>query len=419
MSGLSGKRILLIISGGIAAYKTLELIRRLREKGHAVRAVLTSAGKEFVSALSVASLTGEKVFDDLFSLTDEATIGHIELSRDADLVVVAPATADLIAKMAHGLADDLASTLLLATDKKVLLAPAMNLRMWLNRATARNVATLKSDGSIFVGPEEGDMACGEYGPGRMSEPPAILAAIEEALAQGAAIPLPPGLGRPAAAGPLAGRRVIVTSGPTHEPIDPVRYIGNRSSGRQGHALAAAAAAAGAETILISGPVALADPAGVATVHVETAREMLKAVEAALPADIFISAAAVADWRPESFAAEKIKKGKVEAPALTLVENPDILASFARRASERPKLVIGFAAETERLVEYAQAKLAAKGCDMIIANAVGTGTEVFGGARNKVTLLTRQGTEPWPSLDKEEVASRLALRLAEMLKESGA
>jgi phosphopantothenoylcysteine decarboxylase/phosphopantothenate--cysteine ligase len=415
MTPVSARRVLLVIGGGIAAYKSLELIRRLREKSMMVRAVLTSAAKNFVTPLSVASLTGAKVYDELFALTDEATMGHIELSRDADLVVVAPATADLLAKMAQGHADDLASTLLLATDKKILVAPAMNLRMWLAQATRRNVATLKQDGVLFVGPEDGDMACGEYGPGRMSEPPAILEAIEAALARGTKIALPADLeGAPRPRPLLAGRRVVVTSGPTHEPIDPVRFIGNRSSGRQGHAIARAAAAAGAEVVLVSGPVALADPAGVTTWHVETAQDMLDAVEAALPADVFVSVAAVADWRPEAPAPEKLKKGMSAAPVLTLVETPDILAKVSARPSDRPALVVGFAAETENLLDHARAKLARKACDMILANDVGGDGSVMGLDSNEVTLVTSRGEERWPRMAKEAVAQRLVDRLAKML-----
>jgi phosphopantothenoylcysteine decarboxylase/phosphopantothenate--cysteine ligase len=414
MTELAAKRVLLIIGGGIAAYKTLDLVRRLRERGASVRAVMTAAAARFVTPLSVASLTRNKVFDDLFDLTDEATMGHIELSRDADLVVVAPATADLLAKMAHGLANDLATTLLLATDKKTLVAPAMNLRMWLSPATVRNVATLRADGVLFVGPESGEMACGEYGPGRMSEPLEILAAIKAALLQETALPLPEGLAGQGSAGPLAGRRVLVTSGPTLEPIDPVRFIANRSSGKQGHAIARAAAAAGAEVVLVSGPVGLQDPLGVETIHVETAREMLRAVEAALPADIFIAAAAVADWRPAEPEAQKIKKNGESVPSLSLVENPDILATIAARSAARPALVVGFAAETEKLVENAKAKLARKGCDMIIANDVGGAADVMGGERNEVTLLTPGDKESWPSLGKDEVARRLIAKLAAML-----
>ena len=414
MSGLSKKRILLIIGGGIAAYKTLDLIRRLREKGIAIRAVMTAAAQQFVTPLSVASLSGEKVFTDLFSLTDEAAIGHIELSREADLIVIAPATADLLAKMAHGLADDLASTLLLATDKKTLVAPAMNLRMWLAAPTLRNVAALRGDGVIFSGPADGDMACGEYGPGRMSEPLDILAAIEAALAGDTVLPPPADLG---AGGALDGLRVVVTSGPTHEPIDPVRYIANRSSGKQGHAIAAAARAAGASVTLVSGPVALADPSGVTTIHVETAEEMRRAVDAALPADIFIGAAAVADWRAVETAPEKLKKGAGATQALTLVENPDILAAIGRRDRDRPALVVGFAAETEFLIEHAQEKRLAKGCDLIVANSVGAGSNVFGGEMNEVTLVAADGLERWPSLSKKEVAARLVARLAVKLNEA--
>lgn len=412
---LDGKRILLVIGGGIAAYKALDLIRRLRERGAAVTAVLTPAAREFVTPLSVASLSGNKVYEDLFSLTDEAEMGHIELSRAADLVIVAPATADLMAKAANGLANDLASTLLLATDTRILMAPAMNLRMWLHPATLRNVAQLKADGTLFSGPSDGEMACGEYGPGRMREPLEIVAAAEAALSGDTSIALPAGVGRPELArGPLAGRRVLVTSGPTHEPLDPVRYIANRSSGRQGHAIAAAAARAGAEVVLVSGPVAIADPAGVATRHVETARDMLAAVEAALPVDLFIGAAAVADWRAEDVGDQKIKKAASGVPALRLVENPDILATVAKRTAGRPALVVGFAAETTDLIAHAQAKLARKGCDLIVANDVGAGTDVMGGARNTVHLVSPQGVESWPQLDKDEVARRLVDDLAARL-----
>lgn len=408
---LAGKRILIIIGGGIAAYKVLELIRRLREAGTEVRVVMTAAAKHFVTELSVASLTGSKVFSDLFSLTDEAEMGHIQLSRNTDLLVVAPATADLLARMAHGLANDLASTLLLATDKKILVAPAMNLRMWLAPATQRNVRTLKDDSVLFVGPEDGDMACGEYGPGRMSEPANILAAIDQALKGNTALPLPPALRREG--GALTGKRVIITSGPTHEPIDPVRYIANRSSGKQGHALAAAAAAAGAEVILISGPVALPDPDGVETHRIETALEMRAAVEAALPADIFIGAAAVADWRVANTAGGKIKKG-FRPPGFSLVENPDILASVARHGSMRPRLVVGFAAETADVLAHARAKLERKGCDIIVANNVSAGSDVMGSDENQITIVTRAGLEPLPRLRKDEVARRLITRLADLL-----
>jgi phosphopantothenoylcysteine decarboxylase / phosphopantothenate---cysteine ligase len=414
MAASPEKRILLIIGGGIAAYKALELVRRLRERGFFVRAVMTEAAQRFVTKLSVESLTGSRVYDELFALTDESGMGHIELSRDADLLVVAPATADLLAKMAQGLANDLASTLLLATDKRILAAPAMNLRMWLHPATQRNRAALQKYGVIFVGPEEGDMACGEYGPGRMSEPAGILTAIEQILSGDTRIPLPGGAsGQPKPKGVLAGRRVVVTSGPTHEPIDPVRYIANRSSGKQGHAIAAAAAAAGAEVVLIAGPVALADPPGIKTVHVDTARDMLREVEAALPADIFISVAAVADWRVAKTALEKIKKDAKQAPCLTLVENPDILAAVGRRSKDRPALVVGFAAESENLQQNAQAKLIAKNCDMIVANDVSE-AGVLGGESNTVSILTKQGTESLPLMSKQDVAARLIARLAGML-----
>jgi phosphopantothenoylcysteine decarboxylase / phosphopantothenate---cysteine ligase len=415
MTASPEKRILLVIGGGIAAYKALELVRRLRERGFFVRVVMTEAAQRFVTKLSVESLTGNRVFDDLFALTDESGMGHIELSRDADLLVVAPATADLLAKMAQGLANDLASTLLLATDKKILVAPAMNVRMWLHPATQRNAVSLQEDGVIFVGPDKGDMACGEYGPGRMSEPAAILAAIEQALARDTRIPLPADRSREQATpGLLAGRRVLVTSGPTHEPIDPVRYIANRSSGKQGHAIAAAAAAAGADVVLISGPVALADPVGVKTLHVETARDMLRQVEAALPADIFISVAAVADWRVAETAQTKIKKDPQQTPSLTLVENPDILAAIGQRSKDRPALVVGFAAESEKLQENAQAKLIAKNCDMIVANDVNEASGVFSGESNQVCILTKEGKDSLPLMSKRDVAARLVARLAGML-----
>ena len=410
---LADKRLLLIIGGGIAAYKSLDLIRRLRERGAGVRAVLTAAGKQFVTPLSVAALTGEKVHDELFSLTDEAQMGHIELSRAADLVVVAPATADLMARMAQGLASDLAATLLLATDKRTLLAPAMNLRMWLHRATQRNVATLRADGALFVGPNDGDMACGEYGPGRMAEPLEIVAAIEAALAGDTRLALPVGATVGPGAGALTGRRVVVTSGPTLEAIDPVRYIANRSSGKQGHAIAAAAAAAGADVVLVSGPVAIADPAGVTVHHIESAREMLAAVELELPADVFIAVAAVADWRVENASAQKIKKtSKLAPPNFGLTENPDILALVSRRKSGRPRLVVGFAAETERVAEYARAKLKKKGCDLIVANDVSEG--VMGADTNSVRLVSQDADIVWPRLDKGEVARRLVTHIAELL-----
>ncbi|MFM8608756.1 MAG: bifunctional phosphopantothenoylcysteine decarboxylase/phosphopantothenate--cysteine ligase CoaBC [Hyphomicrobiales bacterium] len=393
---LSGKRVLLIIGGGIAAYKSLELIRETKKRGGAVRAILTKAGAEFVTPLSVSSLSGEKVFTDLFSLTDEAEMGHIELSRWADLVVVAPATADLLAKMAQGLANDLASTALLATDKKVLVAPAMNVRMWQHAATTRNVAQLKKDGVLFVGPDDGEMACGEYGPGRMAEPSAIADVIEKTLG-----------GKSSRKGPLSGKHVLVTSGPTHEPIDPVRYIANRSSGKQGHAIAAAAADAGAEVTLISGPVSIPDPVGVKVIHVETAAEMLAAVQKALPADLAVFCAAVADWRVKSAAGEKIKKTKgAPPPALALEANPDILATIAGMKKGRPELVVGFAAETHNVVNYAKAKLAAKGCDLIIANDVSTGLGVMGGDINTVHIVTPHAVETWPTLEKTDIAERL-------------
>lgn len=407
---LAAKRILLIVGGGIAAYKSLDLVRRLRERGAFVRVVMTTAAKEFVTPLAFVSLANEKVYDDLFCATDEQEIGHIELSRDADLIVVAPATAHLLARAARGLCDDLATTLLLATDKRVLYAPAMNVRMWLHPATQRNVATLHGDGAWFVGPNIGEMACGEYGPGRMSEPLEIAEAIETALKQDTRLPPPEGL--LARGGALEGLHVVVTSGPTHEPIDPVRYIANRSSGRQGHAIAAAAARAGARVTLISGPVALPDPPGCEVVHIKSARDMMTAVETALPADIFVAAAAVADWRAEP-KLDKIKKGKHGAPSLTLIENPDILVCVSR-GSQRPRLVVGFAAETSDLIRHAQEKLARKGCDLIIANDVSEGSDVFGGATNEAHLVSRGGVEDWPRLRKEDVAERLVARLAQMI-----
>ncbi|HEX3484090.1 MAG TPA: bifunctional phosphopantothenoylcysteine decarboxylase/phosphopantothenate--cysteine ligase CoaBC [Micropepsaceae bacterium] len=398
---LSGKRVLLIIGGGIAAYKSLELIRRLRERNAGVKAILTSAGSEFVTPLSVSSLTGEPVYRDLFDLTAEAEMGHIALSRSADLVVVAPATADLLAKLATGLAPDLASTALLATDKPVLIAPAMNVRMWEHPATRRNLAALQADGIHIVGPNEGDMACGEFGMGRMAEPHEILAAIEKLLNPDTR---------------LAGYKALVTAGPTHEPIDPVRYIANRSSGKQGYAIAAALADAGAQTVLVSGPVAIAPPPRVKLVKVQTAREMLAACESELPADIAICAAAVADWRAEAPAAAKLKKRNT-APSLSLVENPDILASLGSRASMRPKLVVGFAAETDELIANAAAKRTAKSADWIVANDV-SGT-VMGGDRNTVHLLTAGGAEAWPELPKSEVAGRLVDRIASSVARSAA
>ena len=416
----SSRRILLIIGGGVAAYKALDLIRRLRERGVATRVVMSQAARQFITPLSAAALSGERVYDDLFSLTDEAEMGHIELSREADLVVVAPATADLLARMAHGLADDLATTALLATDKKTLVAPAMNLRMWLHPATQRNVEALRGDGILFVGPDDGEMACGEYGPGRMAEPLAIVAAIEAALGAPTTLALPAGVGRNGGAEPrpLAGRHVLVTSGPTFEAIDPVRFIGNRSSGRQGHAIAQAAAAAGARVTLVRGPVCIPDPAGVAAIHVEDAREMLAAVEAALPADIFIAAAAVGDWRVARSRAQKIKKGEAPPPGLALVENPDILATIGGDSARRPALVVGFAAETEHVIENARDKLRRKRCDLIVANSVAEGTGTFGGDANAVHLVTAAGVESWPKMSKQEVAARLIGRLAAQLKDKG-
>lgn len=397
---LAGKRILLIVGGGIAAYKALELIREFRKRGASVRGILTKAGSEFVTPLSVASLTGDKCYTDLFSLTDEAEMGHIELSRDADLLVVAPATADLLAKMAHGLANDLASTALLATDKRVLVAPAMNVRMWTHAATQRNCASLKNDGIVFVGPDEGEMACGEFGPGRMAEPVAIVDAADRLLS---------------AEGPLSGRRILVTSGPTHEPIDPVRYIANRSTGKQGHAIAAAAARAGADVTLVSGPVALPNPPGVRVIRVETAREMLAAVEQALPVDCGIFCAAVADWRVASEGGQKFKKEAGQLPNLSLTENPDILATVSRMGDKRPELVIGFAAETEKVIPHAQSKLARKGCDWIVANDVSEAGGAMGGDTNAVHIVTKDGVEDWPKMGKDHVATKLIERVAGQLK----
>lgn len=396
---LAGKRILLIVGGGIAAYKTLDLIRRLRERGAAVRCILTRAGAEFVTPLSLAALSGDKVHGELFSLTDEAEMGHIELSRAADLVVVAPATADLMAKMAGGRADDLASTALLATDKRVLIAPAMNLRMWQHPATQANLKTLTERGVLSVGPNEGDMACGEYGPGRMAEPDEIRAAIADFFGRDA---------------PLSGRRALVTSGPTHEAIDPVRFIANRSSGRQGHAVAVALARLGAQTTLVTGPTALADPAGIEVVHVESAADMLAACTKALPVDVAVCAAAVSDWRVAAPRNSKIKKNGGAPPKLELATNPDILASLAAAGSARPRLVIGFAAETEKVIEQARAKLAAKGCDWILANDVAPGTGTFGGAENTLHLIDAAGVDSWPRLSKEAAAERLAARIAAAL-----
>ncbi|MFC5069548.1 bifunctional phosphopantothenoylcysteine decarboxylase/phosphopantothenate--cysteine ligase CoaBC [Flaviflagellibacter deserti] len=398
---LSGRRVLLIIGGGIAAYKSLDLIRRLKERGAVVRAILTDAGAKFVTPLAVGAITGDRVFTDLFDLAEESDIGHIRLARDTDAVVVAPATADLLAKMASGLANDLASTALLATDKPILVAPAMNPRMWQNAATRRNADQLRQDGIRFVGPNSGTMAeRGEAGVGRMAEPLEIVAAVEHLLAPKEQS--------------LAGRRVLVTSGPTHEPIDPVRVLANRSSGRQGHAIAQAAADAGAEVVLVSGPVSIPDPCGVRVVHVETAREMLAAVESAPPSDVAVFAAAVADWRVAEESASKVKKGPAGPPALTLVENPDILATIAQRRIGRPTLVVGFAAETNDVIANAQAKLARKGCDLIVANDVSPATGIMGGASNSVHLVSVSGVETWPSMAKDEVAGRLIDRIASLL-----
>ena len=395
---LAGKRFLLIVGGGIAAYKVLELVRLLQKAGASVTPVMTAAAAEFVTPLSLSALAGSKVYRDLFDLTDEAQMGHIQLSRAADLVVVAPATADLMAKMAGGLANDLASTLLLATDKRVLIAPAMNVRMWNHPATQRNLATLVVDGVLTVGPDDGDMACGEHGPGRMAEPAAILSAIEAALSEG----------------PLKGRHLIVTSGPTHEPIDPVRYIANRSSGAQGAAVAAALRDLGARVTFVTGPATQPPPPGVAVVRVETAVQMLAAVQAALPADVAICAAAVADWRVVQAPASKMKKdGSGQPPALQLVENPDILATLSRHA-HRPWLVIGFAAETDDVIAHATAKRLRKGCDWIVANDVSPGTGIMGGTENAVTVITADGAEAWPRMAKDAVARKLADRIAATL-----
>jgi phosphopantothenoylcysteine decarboxylase/phosphopantothenate--cysteine ligase len=396
---LTGKRILLIIGGGIAAFKSLDLIRRLRDQGATVTPVLTRAAEEFVTPLSASALAAQKVYRDLFDLTDEAEMGHIELSRAADLVVVAPATADLMAKMAHGHANDLASTLLMATDKHVLIAPAMNVRMWEHPATRRNLAMLHGDGVLVVGPDEGNMACGEFGPGRMSEVPDIVGAVAAALADG----------------PLKGKHVLVTSGPTHEPIDPVRYIANRSSGAQGTALAAALRDLGARVSFITGPASVPPPTGVDVIRVETAAQMAGAVKVALPADAAVFAAAVADWRVENAASQKMKKdGSGRFPKLDFAENPDILASISQMGKGRPGLVVGFAAETENVTDHATAKRARKGCDWIVANDVSPETGIMGGAENAVTLITGDGAEPWPRLSKVETARRLALRIAQAL-----
>ena len=396
---MTEKRVLLIVGGGIAAYKALELTRLLRKAGIAVRPILTAAGSQFVTSLSLSALAEDRVRTDLFSLEDEAEMGHIELSRWADLIVVAPATADLMAKAAHGLADDLASTTLLATDKPVMLAPAMNVRMWLHPATRRNLETLKADGVIVVGPDEGPMACGEFGPGRMAEPDAVLAAVLAALS--------------GAERPLSGRHVLVTAGPTLEPLDPVRVLTNRSSGKQGYAIAAAIAGRGARVTLVTGPTALPTPAGVDRCDVETAAEMLAACRAALPADVAVCVAAVSDWRPDAVFGVKLKKGPDGPPAVRLVENPDILAELSARGPARPRLVIGFAAETSDLESNAKAKLARKGCDWIVANDVGQAA-VMGGDSNEVLLIEAGSVERWPRTSKSEIARQLAERIARAL-----
>ncbi len=395
---LAGRHILLILGGGIAAYKSLDLVRRLRDQGAHVTPVLTRAGAEFVTPLSLSALAGSKVYQDLFDLTDEAEMGHIELSRAADLVVVAPATADLMAKMAAGLANDLASTLLLATDKRVLIVPAMNVRMWNHPATQRNLATLRGDGVLVTGPDDGVMACGEFGPGRMAEVPQIIAAISAALADG----------------PLQGKHILVTSGPTHEPIDPVRYIANRSSGAQGTAIARALAGLGADVTFVTGPADVPPPDGVHVVRVQTAAQMLAAVQAARPADAAVFAAAVADWRVANAGHSKIKKDAAGLPQLTFAENPDILATISQMGAGRPPLVVGFAAETDDVIANATAKRLRKGCDWIVANDVSPATGIMGGTENAVTLITDQGAESWPRMTKDAVAAQLAQRIAQVI-----
>lgn len=395
---LAGKRILLIIGGGIAAYKCLDLIRRLKERGAAVTPVMTRAAQQFVTPLSVAALAGEKAYTDLFDLTDEAEMGHIQLSRVADLVVVAPATADLMAKMAGGHADDLATTLLMATDTPVMIVPSMNVRMWERASTQRNLVTLKGDGMHVVGPNEGDMACGEFGPGRMAEPLEIIEAVDSVLANG----------------PLKGKRVLVTSGPTHEPIDPVRYIANRSSGAQGTAIAQALAALGAEVVFVTGPADVPPPSGVKVIAVQSAAEMLEAVEGSLPVDAGVFAAAVADWRVKRESGSKIKKTKGKLPTLEFAENPDILAQVSQMKTGRPSLVVGFAAETDDVVGNATAKRKRKGCDWIVANDVSPETGIMGGQENAVHLITDSGMEDWPRMGKDQVARKLADRIAKAL-----
>ncbi len=398
---LQDRRILLIVSGGIAAYKTLELVRRLRERGASLCSIMTAAAHHFVTPLSLASLSENKVYSELFSLTQESEMGHIRLSREAELIVVAPASADLLARMALGLASDLATATLLAADKPILVAPAMNAMMWAHPATQANLATLEGRGVIRVGPGAGELACGEVGAGRMAEPGEILAAIEAFFSRSQL---------------LKGRKALVTSGPTREPIDPVRYLSNRSSGKQGHAIAAALAAAGAKTVLVSGPTAEPDPAGVTVVPVETAAEMLRSCEGSLPVDVAVMAAAVSDWAIAAVAPQKLKKTESGAPRLSLVENPDILASIAGRASGRPPLVIGFAAETQNLLENARSKRARKGCDWILANDVSAERGTFGGDSNRITLVRADGIEEWPEMTKREVGQRLAERIAAALAE---
>jgi len=398
---LEGKRILLIIGGGVAAYKSLDLARRLMERGASVRGVLTPGGQQFITPLSVASLTGDECYTDLFSLKDEAEMGHIRLSREADLVLIAPATADLMAKMANGLANDLASTILLATDKQVMVAPAMNAEMWAHKATQRNLETLKRDGVLMVGPGAGMLACGEVGPGRLAEVPDMVAAVEDYFAGGTR--------------PLSGKKIVVTAGPTHEPIDPVRYIANRSSGKQGFALAGALADLGANVTLVTGPVTQDTPVGVNRVDVQTALEMDAAVTAALPADVAVCVAAVADWRMQTGTkGEKLKKSKDGIPALDLCENPDILKGLSSMGDGRPSLVVGFAAETEKVIEYAKAKRTRKGCDIIVANDVSDASGVMGGADNQVHVITDSGVESWPTMSKQDVAVRLAQTIADAL-----
>jgi phosphopantothenoylcysteine decarboxylase/phosphopantothenate--cysteine ligase len=393
---LHGKRVLLIISGGIAAYKSLELIRLLRKSGLTVRCILTKGGAQFITPLSVSALTENKVFTDLFSLTDEAEMGHISLSRETDLLLVAPASADILAKMAQGLADDLASTVILATDKPVLVAPAMNVRMWQHKATQENISTILRRGVLIVGPDEGNMACGEFGPGRLADPEEILRSVKVYFGENS---------------PLAGRTALVTSGPTHEPIDPVRYIANRSSGRQGHAIAAALANKGAKTTLISGPTNLPDPAGVKVINIETAQQMLTACQKALPADVVVCAAAVADFRIATESNKKIKKTKGKTPILKITENPDVLATISKANTSRPELVIGFAAETHDIIPNAQLKLKDKKCDWLLANDVSEGSGTFGSENNTVHLVTADSVENWPQMSKKDVANLLAERIA--------